>query len=420
MGLAFRVYLPFALTCVVAWSSGFIFNLFPVGRFMAYAVVVGTGFIGPVHVEALRRAGVHVKGIVGSTPEKGIFAAQALGLERGYQDLLAVLADPQVDAVHLTTPNKLHRDQVLACLSANKHVVCEKPLAMNSSQTKELVEAALATPHLVTAVNYNLRFYPLMLHARDLIASGALGAIYSIRGAYEQDWLLFNTDWNWRLIPEEGGELRAVGDIGTHWMDLVGFVTGLRVEQVFADLKTALPIRNKPKSAVATFQGKEHQAPQEFEAVPVRTEDLGTVLFRYGGGARGVMSVSQVFAGKKNRVSLEIAGEKASLSWDSERPNELWLGHRDKANELLVRDPSLLSHHARLYADYPGGHNEGFPDTFKQLYKAIYADVAKKQRSSDSLYASFADGCNELLMCEAIAASHASEQWCSVNTLDAS
>ena len=381
---------------------------------MINAAVVGTGFIGPVHVEALQRAGVHVRGILGSSPEKSAAAAQQLGLDRGYGDFPSVLSDSAVHSVHLTTPNRLHRDQVLACLAAGKHVVCEKPLGMNTRETAELVAAARKTPQLITAVNYNLRFYPLMLHARDLIKSGQLGAVYSVRGAYEQDWLLYDTDWNWRLTQEEGGQLRAVGDIGTHWMDLVGFVTGLQVKQVFADLTTVVPVRKKPKSAVATFQGKEQAAPVAYEPTTIHTEDLGTVLFRYEGGARGTMTVSQVFAGKKNKVSLEIACAKGSLSWDSERPNELWLGRRDDPNQVLIRDPALLSNTARGYANYPGGHNEGFPDTFKQLYRAIYADILAKKRSPDALYASFEDGDHELRLCEAIAASHGGQCWHSV------
>lgn len=378
---------------------------------MAQAVVVGTGFIGPVHVEALRRLGINVRGVVGSNPEKGRQAAASMLLPQAYDSLEAALQDSQVDVVHLTSPNRLHRQQVLACLAAGKHVVCEKPLGMTSIETAELVAASQRHPALVTAVNYNLRFYPLMLHVRELIQSGALGKIYSVRGAYEQDWLHQDTDWNWRLLPEEGGELRAVGDIGTHWMDLTAFVTGLHAEQVLADLGTAIPVRKRPTSSVATFRGKEQARPMTFVETPVTTEDLGHILFRYAGGAKGNLTVSQVFAGKKNRVTLEIAGARSSLMWDSERPNELCLGHRDQPNQVLIRDPALLASTARSFVNYPGGHNEGFPDTFKQLYRAIYADVAAGRMSDRPLYATFADGHQELLLCEAISRSHATQSW---------
>jgi len=380
------------------------------------AAVTGTGFIGPVHVEALRRLGIRVKGILGSSPAKSEMAAKQLGLSKPYASYAEILSDPEVEVVHITTPNRHHRDMVIGALDAGKHVVCEKPLATNSVETSELVERARKSPTLVTAVNYNVRFYPLALHARHLLQSGAIGRVLHVRGAYIQDWLLKDTDWNWRLLAAEGGELRAVGDIGTHWMDLILFITGLRIDSVFADLATLIPIRQRPKVAGATFQGAEKH-PDEQDLVPaaepirIETEDWGSVLFRFANGARGTMSVSQVTAGRKNQITFEIAGSEGSLAWDSEHPNDLWLGHRDKPNELLIRDPALLAQDIRSFANYPGGHNEGFPDTFKQLYRAIYEYLAEGDFSRPKIFAGFEDGHEELLLCEGIIESHRTQTW---------
>jgi predicted dehydrogenase len=322
------------------------------------------------------------------------------------------LSDAEVDVVHIATPNRQHRDMVIGALDAGKHVVCEKPLATSSVETSELVECARKNPALVTAVNYNVRFYPLALQARDLVQTGAIGRVSSVRGAYIQDWLLKDTDWNWRLLVEEGGELRAVGDIGTHWMDLIVFVTGLGIDSVFADLATLIPVRQRPKVAGATFRGNEASAGASAgEPIQIQTEDWGSVLFRFANGARGTMSVSQVTAGRKNQITFEIAGSEGSIAWDSEHPNDLWLGHRDKPNELLIRDPSLLAPGVRSFTSYPGGHNEGFPDSFKQLYRAIYEYLAKGDFSRPKIFAGFEDGHEELLLCEAILQSHRTQAW---------
>ncbi len=380
--------------------------------------VVGAGFIGPVHVEALRRLGYQVVGILGSSPERGAARARDMGVPKAYASFAEVLADPAVDSVHITTPNKTHFQLSRDALLAGKHVVCEKPLAMNAEESRQLVELAAAHPNQVAAVNYNIRFYPLALQAYDMIRAGEIGEVLSVQGSYTQDWLLLPTDWNWRLVPEEGGELRAVADIGTHWLDLLTFITGLEVESTLADMATFIKTRRRPKQAVATFQGNTFQekeagaAPADYEDVEIRTEDYATVMLRFQGGARGVVTVSQLVAGRKNRLYYEIAGSRASLAWDSERPNELWIGRRDRANELLIRDPSLLSPTAARFTSYPGGHNEGFPDTFKQLYRAVYEHVASGRRGM--AYPTFADGHREIVLCDAIARSAKEERWVKV------
>lgn len=378
--------------------------------------VVGTGFIGPVHVEALRRIGVEVKGVLGSSPEKSRQAAQNIGLERGYSSYAELLSDPEIAVVHLTSPNRFHRDQVLGALAAGKHVVCEKPLGMNTEETRELVAAAKQHPKLITAVNYNIRFYPLCLQAREMVQKGEIGEVFHVKGSYVQDWLLYPTDFNWRVLAEDGGELRAIGDIGTHWLDLVTFITGLEVEEVMADLYTVHPVRQRPPAgSLETFSGKKGgRKKAATQPIKITTEDYASVLLRFAGGKHGVLTVSQVTAGRKNRIEWEIAGSERALAWNGERPNELWIGERSAPNRTLIRDPSLLEGEAARYASYPGGHNEGFPDTFKQLYRAVYADIKAGKPSKNPLYATFEDGHKELALCEAILESSKKGKWVKV------
>lgn len=381
---------------------------------MANVAVVGIGFIGPVHIEALRRAGVHVRGILGVTQQETRTAAAALSVPVAYDRFEDVLLDPEVHSVHLATPNKLHYSMASAALQAGKHVVCEKPLAMNSTESAALVELAQSHPQQVAAVNYNIRFYPLMHHARDLVQSGAIGTVYSVRGGYFQDWLLYDTDWNWRLQPNEGGALRAVGDIGTHWLDLTAFITGLRIERLVADLATLVPVRKRPHKAVATFKGKEQAEPADFDPVEITTEDWGGVILRYAGGAHGTMSVSQTSAGRKNMLEFEISGSNGSLAWNSERPNEMWRGRRDAPNELLLKDPALMSDSARAIAAMPGGHAEGFPDTFKQLYRTIYGYIDAGDFSAPRPFPTFEEGHHEVVLCERILQSQREGRWVDV------
>ena len=380
------------------------------------AVVVGTGFIGPIHVEALRRLGIVVKGVLGSSPKQSRASAAALGLACGYASYEAVLADREVTAVHLASPNRLHKVQVLAALAAGKHVVCEKPLAMTTAETTELVGAAAAHPHLVCAVNYNVRFYPLALHARALVRRGEIGEVFHLHGSYHQDWLLYPTDFNWRVLAAEGGALRAVGDVGTHWLDLISFISGLEIEAVMADLRTVHPVRQRPAGGSGeTFAGRDASNPRELWPVNITTDDYGAVLLRFTGGARGACTFSQVAAGRKNCIRFDISGSKRTLAWNSEAPEELWIGARGEPSQLLQRDPAIMDATAARFSNYPGGHAEGYPDTFKQLYRAIYDDIATGRRSAEPLYATFADGHRELVLCEAIAESHRRGAWVSVS-----
>jgi predicted dehydrogenase len=370
------------------------------------AGIVGTGFIGAVHVEALRRLGVEVAGVVGSSPER----ARAKAVTPVYESYEELLADERVDVVHLTTPNHLHHPQVKQALEAGKHVVCEKPLAMTSEQSAELLELAERSG-LVHCTNFNIRFYPQVHQARALVRSGAVGAVWNVHGGYLQDWLLLPTDWNWRLEPEKGGELRAVGDIGSHWLDLLQFVSGLEVEEVFADLATAIPVRRRPAGEVETFAAA---ADIEREDAAMRTEDLAHILLRFQGGTRGSLVVSQVSAGRRNSLRFEVDGSKGALGWDSERPEELWLGHRGKPNELLLRDQALFAPEAASRTVLPAGHAEGFAETFRELYRAVYSAVAVGSVPDAPDYPTFADGHWENLLGDAVALSNRERRWVEV------
>lgn len=373
------------------------------------AAVVGAGFIGPVHVEALRRLGVTVTGILGCDDNESQSAREKLGLPKAYKSIDEVLADESVDAVHLAVPNVLHYPFSKKALEAGKHVMCEKPLAMNSEETGELVELAKSAG-VAAAVCYNIRYYPMNLQARAMAAQGDLGEVYAINGCYIQDWLLYDTDYNWRVLAEQGGELRAVSDIGTHWMDLVLSITGLEVDSVFADLNTVHKVRKRPTGEVETFTGKK-AAPAATESINITTDDYGCILFRFKNGARGSLNVSQINAGRKNTLRYEIAGSKCSVAFSSETPNELWIGYRDKPNEAFTRDPSLLADLPRGFTDYPGGHNEGFPDAFKQCFRSFYQYIAAGDFSAKPLFPTFAEGHREVVLCEAILKSHRQEKW---------
>jgi predicted dehydrogenase len=350
---------------------------------------------------------VRVAGVLGSSFEKSERSRAALGLERAYASYDEVLDDADVEAVHLALPNVLHLEYASRALRAGKHVMCEKPLAMNAAETRELVELARGSG-LQAGVCYNVRYYPLNLEARHRVGSGEVGDVFSVAGSYAQDWLFHDTDYNWRVRSEQGGELRAVADIGTHWIDLVTTITGLEVEAVLADLRTVHPVRKRPRGEVETFS-EAARGGAELDEVRVINDDWGAVLFRFRGGARGVLWVSQVTAGRKNCIRYEISGSRRTLAWESERPNELWVGRHDAMNGVLLRDPTLMHESARYHADFPGGHNEGYPDTFKQCFRAFYDAIEGEAREPG--YPTFQDGHREVVLCEAILQSHREERW---------
>jgi predicted dehydrogenase len=375
------------------------------------AGVVGVGFIGVAHIEALRRLGIDVAGVVGSSPQRAQAKADAANLPKVYDSLAELAADPGIDVIHIASPNHAHADQVRLALAAGKHVVCEKPLALNSADTADLVARA-HTAGLVNAVCFNIRFYPNCHQAMSLVAAGDIGIPRLVHGSYLQDWLLLETDWNWRLEPEKAGGLRAVADIGSHWLDLARFITGSDVVEVMADLHTLVPVRTHPAGPVETFAAVAADA--ELIEEPMSSDDAAGVLLRFANGARGVLTISQVSAGRKNSVSIEVDGSRSALSWFSENPDHLWIGHRGRPNEILQRDPSLAGPEAARIIGYPGGHVEGYPDTFRALFAEVYADVLAGGPSPEPTYPTFSDGHDALLVTEAVARSSNEQRWVQV------
>ena len=379
------------------------------------AGVIGTGFIGPVHIEALKRLGVQVTAICGST-KNARATAEKWGIPEVYgdYDFRAMLASPDVDVVHITSPNKVHVEQSLAALAAGKHVVCEKPLGMTAKETARVVAAVKRKGAPVFAVNYMCRFFPAVLQMRAMVHRGDLGQIIHVQGHFFQDWLLQATDYNWRLLASEGGKLRAVGDIGTHWIDAVSFILGAKAEAVFAHLETFHKTRYRPTGEVQTFAKADPKT-----MVPYRcdTEDFGSVLLRFGkanhafaNNVHANASISQVAAGWKCSLALGIYGTKGSVRWDLQQPNEILVGRRDEPNQVLQRATAGFSEDVAGFTDYPGGHPEGFPDSHKMHYRAVYEHIASG-RQTPGLFATAADGHHEVKLCEAILRSSKARKW---------
>ena len=370
--------------------------------------VIGAGFMGRVHSEAIRRLGhVDIAAVVASNDQEAAKFGETLGVDRTTGDFDQILADPAIEAVHICTPNALHYPMSKAALEAGKAVLCEKPLTMSAAEAQDMVNLA-ESKQIPNCVNHNLRYYPVVQHIRQMIQSGELGDVLVVQGNYSQDWLLYDTDYNWRIERAANGPLRVVGDIGSHWMDMVQHLTGQKITALCADLQIVHKTRKKPKKAIQTFAGKT-LSPEDYEEVPIDTEDFGAVLLHLGDRARGAYTVSQVNAGCKNRFQMEIYGTKCGVMWNQERPDELWIGHRNTPNQLIVKDPALLKGDAASYADLPGGHSEGYDDTHKQVFRRFYRKVTDPSAPVD--YPTFADGLHGMRLLEKIIESHDKRGW---------
>jgi predicted dehydrogenase len=371
----------------------------------------GTGFVGRVHLEGIRRLGyVQLYAIGEPQIEKAQALAAEFGAEKVEADYRRILEDPAVEAVHVCTPNALHFPIARDAMQAGKHVICEKPLATSVKEAKELVKVA-ADAKRRNCTFHNLRFYPMVQHMRRMREAGELGDILVVQGTYSQDWLLYDTDWNWRLDSKFNGPSRCLADIGSHWCDMAEHVSGQRITAVCADVNTVHKTRKQPKGPIETFAGKTLK-PEDYIETPIDTEDYGAVVFRMNGGARGAYTASQVSAGCKNRLSMEIYGSKCSVAWNQERPDELWIGNRNTNNQIIIKDPSLLKPEARSYADLPGGHSEGYDDTFKQVFRRFYKSIEDPNAAPE--YPQFADGLRQLTILEAELESNAKRAWVDV------
>jgi predicted dehydrogenase len=369
--------------------------------------IVGTGFMGRVHLEAVRRLEhVEVAAIAGRNADAARRLGAGFSTPRITGDYREILGDSAIDAVHLCTPNAQHFSMAKEALERGKHVICEKPLATSREEGEELVLLA-ERQGLRNCVCHNLRYYPMVQQMRRMREDGDLGEILALQGTYFQDWLLYATDWNWRVQAETGGPSRCLADIGSHWFDMAEHLSGLRLTSLCADLQTFHPTRKRPKHSVETFSNK-LLSPEDFVETGVDTEDFGSVIFRAGERARGSLTASQVSAGRKNRLSIEICGTRSSVAWNQERPDELWVGHRDAGNEVVIKDPSLLKPAARSYADLPGGHSEGYDDTFKQVFRRFYASISDPGVIE---YPQFVDGLRQLIILGAELQSHRTRGW---------
>jgi predicted dehydrogenase len=370
--------------------------------------LVGPGFVGRHHIDAIRRLGfVDVVAIAASSEASARRKADALGVARAYGSYKALAADPDVHVVHNTTPNHLHEAVILAALAHRKHIVSDKPLATTAAAARRLCDAAIQAG-VVHAVTFNYRGNPMVQQARTMVAAGDIGDVRYVHGAYLQDWLIQPTDFSWRLDPEQGGESSAMGDIGSHWSDLVQHVVGQRIIEVLADLSTVVPTRIRPSGSRQAFA---QDADAHGEAFSVRSEDLATVLLRFDGGAKGCVSIGQVCAGHRNDLWFEASGRTGSLRWRQEQQNELWIGRRSVANSVLPRDPNLLTPAAAAYVNLPGGHQEGWSDAFANVIRDIDGVIAHGADGRGSLdrppaFASFEDGYHAACVVEAVLDSH--------------
>ena len=373
--------------------------------------IIGSGFIGPAHIEALRRLGcVQVVALCDGSFAQAQEKAQALNIPHAYASVEALLAHPDLHVVHNCTPNHLHAEINRQILGAGKHVFSEKPLCMTPEEARELVTLA-EQAGVIHGVSFVYRQFAMVRQAASMVRDGTVGRLFAAHGSYLQDWMLLETDYNWRVDAALGGASRAVADIGSHWCDTVQFITGRRITEVMADLAIVWPTR---KANIAGNQTFSHAAEAEYEDKPVTTEDFGSVLFRFDDGSKGSFSVSQVSAGRKNRLSVEINGSECALAWDQEVPQRLWIGRRAEANQLLTDDPGLMHPDAADSAHFPGGHIEGWPDAFKNMMAQFYRAVQAGAMPAQPLFATFHDGANVMHIIDAIVQSHQQQRWVKV------
>ncbi|MEA2276341.1 MAG: hypothetical protein QOI62_3083 [Solirubrobacteraceae bacterium] len=380
--------------------------------------IVGTGFAAGNHLDALSRLrNVEVVAVAGRNEQRAHEFAGPAAIARAYGSYQDLLADDTIDAVHNCTPNHLHAEVSMAVLDAGKHLLSEKPLAVDSRQSLALVDRADAAraSGIVSGVCFNYRHYPLVAELKEITETQRFGAVHFIHGGYLQDWLLYQTDWSWRVDSELNGPSRAVADIGSHWLDLVQYIAGARIVSVFADLGSLHPVRRR--TAMSSTFGSDGG---DGDDVAVDTEDFATVAVRFDSGARGSVVLSQVSAGHKNCLFFTMNAGSASCSWNQEDPNRLWIGHRDEANRELVRDPALLGERGAALAHFPGGHEEGWPDALRNLFADFYRAVEAQRAglSYEPSFATFEQGHQIVQLVEAITASHESRGWVEVGRVE--
>jgi predicted dehydrogenase len=368
--------------------------------------LIGPGFIAAHHIDAVRRLGdVDVVAIAGSSQASAEKKAQEYKVGRAYGDYHALIADPDVQVIHNTTPNHLHFPVIMAALAAGKHIISDKPLAISPEQGRALRDAAVAAK-LANVVTFNYRGNPLVQQARSMIAGGQCGPVSFVHGFYFQDWMTDPNVYSWRSDPARGGASSALGDIGSHWCDVAEHVSGLKIASVLADLTTVIPTRYSSGGSAEAFSAR---SAADRTPVEVHSEDLASVLLRFENGAKGSFSVGQVLPGHKNDLQLEVNGHRLSLKWRQEEQNELWIGHHDRPNEIMAKDPSLVLPEALRYTHLPGGHQESWADAFRNLMADAYAWIraGAAPETKPSMLPTFEDGYRSTLLVDAMLRSHA-------------
>lgn len=376
--------------------------------------VIGTGFIGSVHIEQLLRLpNAELAGITDKNQKLAADVAERFGIRRVFKSADEILADPAIEVIHNCTPNNLHFDMNKQAILSGKHVLSEKPLALSSAESGELTR--LAQKHkITTGVNFCYRYYPVVQDAAVRIKRGDIGAVYNILGHYLQDWLLYPTDYSWRLEPKMAGASNIVGDLGSHWCDLAQFISGLKITEVMAELRTILPVRKRPKhGATLTFS---NAADIEYEDVKVPLDEYGAMLLRFEGGANGTFTTSQLAAGRKCTIDIQFYGAKGSLAWNHERSAELWLGHRNEPNQIFIESPLLQAESTRRFAKMPSGHPMGYMDAMLNLFTDFYSALELRQsgKAPAYRYPDFEAGHVEMRVLEAAIKSRQTGTWAKV------
>jgi len=376
---------------------------------MIYVGVIGAGYIGPIHIEALSRiSGITVKAVTDANLDLAHKAAKKYNIKNVYNDYTEILRDTEIDVIHNCTPNRLHYIITKEAIESGKHVLSEKPLAMTLAEAEELVELA-EKKGVITGVDFCYRYYPVVQEMAVRVRRGEAGEMRMVTGSYFQDWLFYPTDYSWRLEKSESGESNITADLGSHWFDLIQFVTGLKVVEVMADFATLIPVRKKPAKQVLAF---EEVKETETVDVKIELEDYSSVLFKLSNGSPGSFTTCQACAGRKSDTEFQIYGSKCSFAWNHKRSTELWIGHREKANEIFIETPTLLDTTTAGYASLPGGHPLGYHDAVLNLFKDFYDAVKEgKEPATNIARPTFSTGYEEMKILDALVKSHKTRSW---------
>jgi predicted dehydrogenase len=375
--------------------------------------LIGTGYIGMVHLEILRRiVEAEVVAVADSNQALARRAAEKLNIPKFYADADELLADPDVEVVHNCAPNNVHFCINRKAIEMGKDILSEKPLSLDARESAELVR--LVDKHkTLTAINFCYRYYPAVQEAAARVRRGDLGDVRAFVGHFLQDWLFYDTDYSWRLDSAVAGRANVIADLGSHWCDLVQFITGQKIAEVMSELHTCIPKRKKPKAGPLSFS---NQRDFEYDEVDVQLDDFAAMFLRLENGARGNFTTCQVCAGRKVDLELQIFGSKESYAWSHVHPNALWIGRRDRGNETFYESSQLQTEETRKYATLPTGHPMGYHDAVYNLFREYYAALGSKREGRDFsvTFPDFHTGHEEMRIIDAAVESAKTERWARV------